>query len=219
MAGDDRVRYCPQCNLNVYNFSAMTSIEIQQIVAARTGRLCARFYQRTDGTMLTKDCPVGVRAATWRACGAATAALAALVTIAPAMAETPRWQEPSSQTDIADGPLLEVVDPAGAPVFKATVSIVSRETGKTVESLTDAAGKLRLVGLSPGSYDIIAHAPGFGPNHALLLNVPTRSFSTVRLQLNLAAFMGEVVTVDSSSNSPDLVTLFRHLVSKLRRPF
>jgi len=63
MSGDDRVRFCPECQLNVYNFSALTHAEVEMVVAAREGRLCARFYQRTDGTMLTQNCPAGLREA------------------------------------------------------------------------------------------------------------------------------------------------------------
>jgi len=44
MSGDDRVRFCTECQLNVYNFSALTHAEVEMVVAAREGRLCARFY-------------------------------------------------------------------------------------------------------------------------------------------------------------------------------
>jgi len=57
MAGNDRVRHCQECNLNVYNFAAMTEAEIATLVRSTEGRLCARLYRRTDGTLLTADCP------------------------------------------------------------------------------------------------------------------------------------------------------------------
>jgi hypothetical protein len=59
MDGDDQVRFCRECNRNVYNLSAMTETEARRVVAEREGRLCIRFYQRRDGTVLTSDCPVG----------------------------------------------------------------------------------------------------------------------------------------------------------------
>ncbi len=58
MDGDERVRFCRECNRNVYNLSAMTDAEARRVVAEREGRLCVRFYQRRDGTVLTSDCPV-----------------------------------------------------------------------------------------------------------------------------------------------------------------
>jgi hypothetical protein len=61
MAGDDRVRFCGKCEKNVFNLSAMPREEAQALVADRTGKLCVRLYKRADGTVLTEDCPVGVK--------------------------------------------------------------------------------------------------------------------------------------------------------------
>ena len=62
MVGDDRVRFCTSCEKNVYNLSAMLMNEAEQLLAERTGGdLCVRFYQRADGTVMTQDCPVGVK--------------------------------------------------------------------------------------------------------------------------------------------------------------
>jgi hypothetical protein len=60
MSGDDRVRACADCNKNVYNLSEMTRDEAEALILGREGRLCVRYYQRTDGTILLKDCEVGV---------------------------------------------------------------------------------------------------------------------------------------------------------------
>jgi hypothetical protein len=62
MLGSERVRFCGQCNLNVYNLSSMTRSEAESLIARTEGRLCVRFYRRRDGSIITKDCPVGLRA-------------------------------------------------------------------------------------------------------------------------------------------------------------
>jgi len=62
MHGNDRVRFCGQCNLNVFNLSAMTVEEAEDLVRRADGRLCVRFYRRADGTILTRNCPVGLQA-------------------------------------------------------------------------------------------------------------------------------------------------------------
>ena len=59
MEGDERSRFCRQCTKHVYNFSEMTAQETADLIREREGQLCARFYQRADGTVLTADCPVG----------------------------------------------------------------------------------------------------------------------------------------------------------------
>src|SRR6266699_5221853 len=67
MIGDERARFCGQCNLNVYNLSSMTRSEAESFIARTEGRLCVRFYRRKDGSIITQDCPVGLRAVKRRA--------------------------------------------------------------------------------------------------------------------------------------------------------
>jgi hypothetical protein len=59
MRGDDRKRFCGQCKLNVYNLSGMTQYDAEHLLRMNEGRLCVRYFQRPDGTVLTQDCPVG----------------------------------------------------------------------------------------------------------------------------------------------------------------
>lgn len=60
MVGNDRVRFCGQCEKSVYNLSQMTRQEALDLVQEKEGNLCVRFFRRHDGTMITTDCPVGV---------------------------------------------------------------------------------------------------------------------------------------------------------------
>ncbi len=62
MIGSEQMRFCGQCSLNVYNLSGMTRDEAESLIARNEGRLCVRFYRRTDGSIITRDCPVGLRA-------------------------------------------------------------------------------------------------------------------------------------------------------------
>lgn len=73
MAGNDRVRFCGKCNLNVYNLSALSRSEAEAFIANSEGRLCVRFYRRADGTILTRNCPVGLQAIRRRVSGIARA--------------------------------------------------------------------------------------------------------------------------------------------------
>jgi len=61
MIGSAQMRFCGQCNLNVYNLSGMSRDEAESLIARNEGRLCVRFYRRTDGSIITRDCPVGLR--------------------------------------------------------------------------------------------------------------------------------------------------------------
>ena len=61
MRGTDRARVCADCRLTVHNLSAMTADEAEALLADADGRVCARLRRRADGTVLTRDCPTGVR--------------------------------------------------------------------------------------------------------------------------------------------------------------
>lgn len=73
MSGNDRVRFCGKCNLNVYNLSALSKSEAESFIASNEGRLCVRFYRRTDGSILTRNCPIGLQAIRRRVSGIAKA--------------------------------------------------------------------------------------------------------------------------------------------------
>jgi hypothetical protein len=96
MTGDDRVRRCESCHLDVYDISAMRREEAQEFLAARAGaeRTCIRFFRRADGRLLTRDCPVGVRAAwrrmTWAAAALLAGGFAAAAMFAPRGAGVPQ---------------------------------------------------------------------------------------------------------------------------------
>lgn len=80
MDGDERVRHCGHCKLNVYNISEMSSKEASALIRDREGeRLCIRLYRRLDGTVITNNCPVGLRWLRRAAQISAVAAVAAIV--------------------------------------------------------------------------------------------------------------------------------------------
>lgn len=80
MRGDERVRFCQRCSLNVYNLSSMTRREAERLVTRTEGaRLCVRFYRRKDGTMLTRSCPVGLRALKRRVSKVSSAVFATII--------------------------------------------------------------------------------------------------------------------------------------------
>jgi len=80
MFGDERVRFCGQCELNVYNLSEMSKKEAELLITRTEGRLCVRYYQRGDGSIITRNCPVGLRAIKRRLSRVASAVGTAMLT-------------------------------------------------------------------------------------------------------------------------------------------
>src|ERR1700761_1149356 len=94
MAGDARKRHCGECRLDVYNFSEMTQREMDRVLerakkrAAKhsDARLCVRYVQRQDGSIITKPCPTGFRGNLLRARALTGAALATMISFVPGLA-------------------------------------------------------------------------------------------------------------------------------------
>ncbi len=82
MRGDDRVRFCDACEMNVYNLSALRRTEAEELIRRHEGRLCVSLYRRADGTILTADCPVGAsvaRRSAWRVAAGAACVMGFLI--------------------------------------------------------------------------------------------------------------------------------------------
>lgn len=89
MKGNERKRFCGECKLNVYNLSGMTRYDAENLLRVSEGRLCVRYFQRSDGTVLTADCPVGWAKVKQRISIAAAACFSVLLTILSALATFP----------------------------------------------------------------------------------------------------------------------------------
>ncbi len=213
MKGDDRVRFCEECNLHVYNFSAMTPVEINRLVAQREGRLCARLYQRVDGTTLTKNCPVGFRAAFLRASGFATVTLSTLLSFAPAaVARSPQKRETPVQLQAISGAVfLEVTDVTGAVIPNAKVTIRNESTGKELTFKTDDTGRVQIADLPKGQYEIVIVSPGFATKTLTHVSAPSPELHKVQLEL---AQMGGVVFVGELA--PEHKSPVKKFFSKIR---
>jgi hypothetical protein len=165
MAGNNQVRHCAQCNLNVYNFSEMTSAEIEQLIKASEGqRLCGRLYQRADGSLITRDCPVGLRTKIRRVSARLTTALAAALSLVFAAQACSQQSSHTTGVVVAiqTGFHLSVLDASGNPVDHARILLSDKNTGRKIaEGQTDNAGKFSLSRLADGDYTAIIQPPGF----------------------------------------------------------
>lgn len=95
MTGDEHVRFCGRCEKNVYDLSSLTAAQAEALLAERGESMCVRFFRRSDGTVLTSDCPVGGRKRFWRRTAvAAVASGMAAVGIGMAWTTTATMGEP-----------------------------------------------------------------------------------------------------------------------------
>jgi hypothetical protein len=191
MVGDDRTRHCSQCNLNVYNLSSMTALEAEELVSRREGRMCVRFYRRNDGTMLTQNCPVGLKVVMRRVSRVAGIALSAVMSTVPLAAQI----QPRTQAQVVEGDTgldIEVIDVQGAVCAGARVELSKGSSQQTITVTTNDEGVARLAHLHPGTYELTVTFPGFEP-HNQTVNINERETLVLKASLDVGATQGEIV--------------------------
>lgn len=138
MVGDEHVRFCGTCEKNVYNLSSLPREEAEALLAAKEGKMCVRLYKRADGTVLTADCPVGVkkrrrRRAAFGAVGASLMAAAGAFGLAAQPQHTMGSAVPATPTAMGSvvmtGAVAVPVDPAPTTTTTATPPVQGHVMG------------------------------------------------------------------------------------------
>ncbi len=207
MSGNDSVRFCDVCQLNVYNIAGLTRSETESLIASAEGRLCARLYRRTDGTVLTKDCPVGLRALRMRISKRAAAVFAMLVGLAGAgfgqqsnakddktvcteQVKITRTDSTAAQEEkTLSG---NVVDQSGGAIPGAIVTVTNKVTEEVRTTTTDDAGRFEFASLPPGDYSFKIEAFGF--QTIQLANVSVEANKVINLNAVVVGMSTEPLT-------------------------
>jgi hypothetical protein len=232
MAGDERVRNCSLCSLNVYNFAEMTRGEVRELLVRTEGRVCARLYRRADGTVLTRDCPTGLRAVRQRASRVAAALIAALLSL-PALAFSgtacpkPRLKARGSKVTLKIERVTTaqraafagiVRDRAGVPLPGASISVRDEATnGAEVKAFTDAKGAFAIADLNDGIYRIEVTLPGFTPARMehLQLKASQVTHASVALRLETQPMVTVGVLAPIITNDAGKTTIPDDLLKRL----
>lgn len=174
MRGDDRKRFCDMCNLNVYNISEMTKAEAADLLNHAEGRVCGKIYRRADGTVITKDCPVGLRTYRKRMAVYAGAALSMVLgffsagysqckikddseTVAASKLEIEKKANVNGQNSLSG----VIADSVGQIIPKAKICLFDPQSKVQVNGRSDKNGKYRFEALREGTYILIVRYDGF----------------------------------------------------------
>jgi hypothetical protein len=210
MKGDNRARYCDLCDLHVYNISELTRKEVTKLIAEKEGRICARLYKRTDGTVLTKDCPVGLRAIRRRVSRATAATLTAVLSLCTSAfgrsmsKDSPSGSTPFEVTHTNHGNLTQynrgeilgrVIDPSGSAIASAIVTITNQTTGKQIKSETSPNGNFQFAMLEAGVYTIGVESPYFQKYERPDLKLGAGDTVNEVITLEVTVFVG-IISVD-----------------------
>lgn len=111
MHGNERVRFCDRCSMNVYNLSNMSKRDAESLILNAEGRLCVRYYSRADGTILTANCPVGLQAIKRRVSGISKAVVSSVLSFFAGIAVLAGLETAQSSLDAATEVGLDLIDP------------------------------------------------------------------------------------------------------------
>jgi hypothetical protein len=111
MHGNERVRFCGECSLNVYNLSNMTKRDAEALILKTEGRLCVRYYHRSDGSILTSNCPVGLQAFKRRVSGISKAIASSVLSFFAGMAVLAGLQGAQNSLNSTTEVGIDLIDP------------------------------------------------------------------------------------------------------------
>jgi hypothetical protein len=191
MAGGDRDRFCTACNRTVHDLSTLTRRQAADLYDQNAGKLCGRIHYDERGQQIfARERGPFERLLQISLLGASAAVSAAAAS--PCAVK------------------VQVLDPSGAVIPQAAVSIAKAGMDEAVSSGTaDGLGKFDGQ-IDPGSYTLEVKSPGF-VHFQQDLSCKTSETVAVKAPLR-REFMGEIVMV-----KPDPFSLVKKLGSLFRR--
>jgi hypothetical protein len=207
MVGNERVRYCPECKLDVYDFSSMSDEDVRQVVSGRQQRLCARVRQRPDGTVMPRNSSLRFSIVMRRISRVSRIALTAAISVGPALGRPPHTTTEQKLFQIQQRPTglaLAVVDSNGAVIPNAQVTILNEKTR------TETKGHFRVSDLPDGTYEITIDIFGFETYKQSHVDVPGRAPLKFQLRRQVD-FVGEVVPVNHPNGFHKFISKLRHI--------
>lgn len=223
MIGNEQVRFCSHCDLDVHDLSAMTRQEALRLVINSKGKLCARYTRKPDGPIQTTDLVLPrlhsiSRRASRIAATAFSAALSVSTSVVAAGPAQPGTMSTSRRASILWAPtnsnslgtsgasVMGVVkDSNGAVVPGAEITLTNESSGLEYTTSTDDEGKYRFDSVEEGSFSLTIKAPGFQSNSTT--NIALRAQDEQRFDTTLdVAWMSMGGAVAFSAPSEPLVS-------------
>jgi len=205
MIGNDRVRFCEHCNLDVHNLSLMTRSQAQRLVARSNGRLCVRYHQDPAGQPLTLPVRQKLHRIGRRVSKIAAGAFSATLSVTSAVAQNsaspqsgnsnpPTATQASARWALSSSIAGTITDQNGAVIPGATISISNERL--SLYASTGINGQFRIDSLESGVYKIRIEAPGFAADETGGVYLQPNGEARVDRTLSVAT-IEETVEVES----------------------
>ena len=154
MTGNDQIRFCEHCNLQVHNLSQMTRNQAQRLISRSNGRLCVRYHRDTEGHPRILPIPQKLHRIGRRTSQLAAGAFTATLSITSAVAESSQSRQSenfngsnvtqSDQAGLGSSIVGTIKDPNGAVIAGATVALWNQQSNLVLYTSSDSSGEFRI---------------------------------------------------------------------------
>jgi ankyrin repeat protein len=217
MAGNDQVRFCEHCHLQVNDLSAMTRFEAMRLVARSQGRLCVRYVQAPDGAPALSKLPRKLHRIGRRVSRVAAGAFSASLSLSTAAAQTRHEVNPTPPAERAFiaktvSPLETpidltgvITDSDGAVVANATVSLTSPTAHLVYTYTTKEDGVYRFSPTDAGPFTLVAEAESFARTEKAGITLRPHAATVMNVIMELPPLVAEVSVASDSEVTRTLV--------------
>ena len=216
MVGNDQVRFCEHCSLEVHNLSLMTRNQAQRLVARSNGRLCVRYHHDSAGKPLTLPVRQKLHRINRRVSRIAAGAFTATLSVTSAMAQNsessqagnlnpPHATQPDARWVRGSSIAGMIKDQNGAVIQNATVSVSNAELHVALYASTGSDGQFKIESLQGGVYKLRIEAPGFAAEETEGVYVQPNGEARVDRTLSVATIEA-TVDIESTSQVENIVS-------------
>jgi hypothetical protein len=200
MIGNDQVRFCEHCSLDVHNLSQLSRSQAERLVARSHGRLCVRYHHDPAGRLLNLP-GQKLHRISRRVSRIAAGAFTAALSVTSAVAQSSDVQSGSANTGGGDaiaswamGSRIvgTITDRQGAVISGATIFVSSEQANVALYASTGFNGQFQIDGLKAGAYNVRVEAPGFAPEETAGVFLNGTSDRRLDRTLRVAAIEGTV---------------------------
>jgi hypothetical protein len=176
MTGDDKIRFCVECQNDVYNFAEMTKREAESLLQITGGQICARIARDAEGTVITANPLVGLSLVNLRASKFATAVVTAALSLSNSVVAGPAQkdnlnavhfisqqtekkeldQENASKNQLSSLAAIKgtIFDSRKVVIAGARIELSNETTKEVFKTVSGNDGTYKIESLPPGSYKI-----------------------------------------------------------------
>lgn len=217
MIGNEQVRFCEHCSLEVHNLSLMTRNQAERLVAKSKGRLCVRYHYHPASKPLNLTAPQKLHHISRRVSRIAAGAFSATLSITSAMAQnSTSSQTPNVDTATATQPntrwtarssiVGKITDENGALIPSATIFLSNTDLRLALYASTGLDGQFKIDNLQAGLYQLRVDAPGFAAAEVNGVYLQPNRETRVDRALSVAG-IEETVDIESSTEGERSISL------------